>query len=48
MVCKCINSQSPEYLKWMLLRQDTDVDKRTGQDFDRTGLRIPPVEKAKV
>jgi len=45
MVCKCINNQAPEYLKCMLLPQDTDSDKRTRQDCDRTGLRIPPMEK---
>ena len=28
-----------------LLRQNTDCDKRTRQGYDRTGLRIPPVEK---
>ena len=31
----------------MLLRQDTGSDKRTRQEYDRTGLRIPPVEKLK-
>ena len=45
MVYKCINNQAPEYLKCMLLRQNTDCDKRTRQDYDRTGLRIPPLEK---
>ena len=41
MVYKCINNQAPEYLKWMLLRQNTDSGKRTRQD--KTGLRVPPV-----
>ena len=31
----------------MLLRQNTDFDKRTRQDYDKTGLRVPPVEKLK-
>ena len=31
----------------MLLRQNTESDKRSRQDYDRTGLRIPPVEKLK-
>ena len=31
----------------MLLFQNTDSDKRTRQDYDRTGLRVPPVEKLK-
>ena len=47
MVYKCINNQAPEYLKCMLLSQNTDCDKRTGQNYDRTGLRILPVEKLK-
>ena len=25
-----------------------DSDKRTKQDYDRTGLRIPPVEKLRL
>ena len=45
MVYKCINNEAPEYLKCMLLSQNTDFDKRTRQDYDRTGLRMPPVEK---
>ena len=45
MVYKCLNNQAPEYLKCMLLSQNIDCDKRTRQDYDRTGLRIPPVEK---
>ena len=45
MVYKCINNQVPEQLKCMLLRQNTDSDKRNRQGYDRTGLRIPPVEK---
>ena len=45
MVYKCINNQAPKYLKCMLLCQNTDSDKRTRQDYDRTGVRIPPVEK---
>jgi len=45
MVYNCINNQVPEYLKWVLLRQDTESEKRTRQDYDRTGLRTPPVEK---
>ena len=45
MVYKCINNQAPEYLKCMLLSQNTDCDKRTRQDYDRTSLRISPVEK---
>ena len=47
MVYKCINNQGLEHLKFILLRQDTDSDKRTRRDYDRTGLRIPPVEKPK-
>ena len=47
MVYKCINNQAPEYLKWMLLHQDIDSDKRTRQDYDKTSLRIPHVEKLK-
>ena len=47
MVYKCINNEAPEYLKCMLLRQNTDSDKRTRQDYDRTGLRTPRVEKLK-
>ena len=35
MVYKCINNQAPEYLKYMLLCQDTDPDKKTKQDYDR-------------
>ena len=45
MVYKCINNQDPENLKCILLCQDTDSDQRTKQDYDRTGLWIPPVEK---
>ena len=45
MVCECINNQAPKYLKCMLLSQKIDCDKRTRQDYDRTGLRVPPVEK---
>ena len=45
MVYKCLNNQVPEYFKCMLLSQNTDCDKRTRQDYDRTGVRIPPVEK---
>ena len=44
-VYKCTNNQAPEYLQCMLLRKDNDSDNRTRQDYDRTGLRIPPVEK---
>ena len=44
MVYKCINNQAPEYLKCMLFRQHNDSDKRTRQDYDRTGLRIPPAK----
>ena len=29
----------------MLLSQNTNCDERTRQDYDKTGLRIPPVEK---
>ena len=29
----------------MLLRQDTESEKRTRQDYDKTGLRTPPVER---
>ena len=29
----------------MLLRQNTDSNKRTRQDYDRIGLKVPPVEK---
>ena len=31
----------------MFLREITNFDKKTGQDFDKTGLRVPPVEKSK-
>ena len=41
----CKNNPAPEYLKCMLLSQNTDFDKRTRQDYDRTGLRMPPVTK---
>ena len=47
-VYKCIKNQVPEYLKCMLdigLRQYIVSDKITRQDYDRTGLRILPVEK---
>ena len=47
MVYKCINNQAPEYLKCMLFSQNTDIDKRTRQDYAKTVLRIPPVEKLK-
>ena len=39
MVYKCKNFQAPQYFKCMLLRQNTDSDKRTRQDYDRTGLK---------
>ena len=42
-VYKCINNQTPEYLKCIWLRQDNDSDKRTRQAYERTGLRISPV-----
>ena len=45
MVYKCINNQPPEYLKCMLLIHNTDCENRTRQDYDRTWLTIPPVEK---
>ena len=45
MVYKCRSNQAPEYLKCILLSQNTDCDKRIRQDYDRTGLRTPPVEK---
>ena len=45
MVYNDMNNQGPDYLERMLLRQDTDSDKRTRQDYHRTGLRIPPIEK---
>ena len=45
MVYKCINNQAPEYLKYMLLRQDTDPDNKTKQDYDRKGFSKTPVEK---
>ena len=44
MVYQCINNQAPEYLKSMLLSQNTDCYKRTRQDYEKIGLRIPPVE----
>ena len=44
MVYKCINNQTSDLIKLMLLRQNTFPDKKTRQDYDRTGLRIPPVE----
>ena len=47
MAYKCINNQAPEYRKCMLLRQNTDSDNRTRQDWDKLGLRVPPVEKLK-
>ena len=47
MVYSSINNQAPEYLKCMLLRQDTESEKRTWQDYDRTGLRTPVVKKYK-
>ena len=43
-VNKCINNQAPECLKSMSLRQDIDSDKRTTQDYDRTGLRTVSAE----
>ena len=42
MVYKYINSQAAKYLKCMLLRQNSDSDKRTRQGYARTGLGIPP------
>ena len=45
MVYKCINKQAREYLKCMLLRLNTDSENRTRQDYDKIGLRVPPVEK---
>ena len=39
MVYKCINNLVPDYLKCMLLHQNTDADKRTRQDYHRTSLR---------
>ena len=45
MVYNCINNQVPEYLKCMLPCQGTESEKVTRQDYKRTGLRIPPVEK---
>ena len=32
----------------MLLRQDVKSKKRTGQNYDKAGLRTSPVKKAKV
>ena len=45
MVYKCINNQAHEYLKCILTLQNTDSDNGTKQDYDRIGLRVPPVEK---
>ena len=47
MIYKWINNQAPRYPKCMLIRENTDSDKRTKQDCDRTGLRVPPVENLK-
>ena len=44
---KCINNEALEYFKYVLHRQDSDSDKRTRQDYYRTGLRVPPLEKLK-
>ena len=46
-VYKCTNSQALEYLKYMLLFQDTESEKKTRQDYDKIGLRTPPVENLK-
>ena len=45
MVYKCIINQALEFLKYMLICQNTDSDKRTRQDYDRTDLRVPILEK---
>ena len=44
MVYICINNQASDFLKLMLLRQNTVSDKKIRQDYERTGLRTLTVE----
>ena len=45
LVYKYINKEGIEYVKRIIIRQDTKSERRTRQDYDRTGLRTLPVEK---
>ena len=45
MIYKCRSNKALEYIKCRLLCRDTESEKRTMQDYNRTGLRTPPVEK---
>ena len=48
MIFKFINIEALEYFKFILLRRDTEFERRNRHDYDRTGLRTPPVENVMI